>query len=44
MKRDAEERGNAVVEIFRFEGDKIAEHWDVIQPIPENPANSNTMF
>lgn len=44
MKREAEERGNAVVEIFRFDGDKIAEHWDVIQPIPENPANSNTMF
>ena len=44
MKRDADERGNAVVEIFRFDGDKIAEHWDVIQPIPEHTANSNTMF
>lgn len=44
MMREAGERGNAVVEIFRFEDGKIAEHWDVIQPIPENPANANTMF
>ncbi len=44
MMREAGERGNAVVEIFRFEDGKIAEHWDVIQPIPENPANPNTMF
>ncbi len=44
MMREADERGNAVVEIFRLEDGKIAEHWDVIQPIPENPANANTMF
>ena len=44
MVRDADERGNAVVEIFRFADGKIAEHWDVIQPIPESPANPNTMF
>ena len=23
---------------------KIAEHWDVLQQIPSNPANNNTMF
>jgi predicted SnoaL-like aldol condensation-catalyzing enzyme len=37
-------RGEAVVDIFRLEGGKVLEHWDVIQPIPEASANTNTMF
>lgn len=36
--------GNAVIDIFRIEGGKIAEHWDVMQPIPEQSANSNGVF
>ena len=36
--------GFAVADFFRFEGDRIAEHWDVIQPVPENPVNPNSMF
>jgi predicted SnoaL-like aldol condensation-catalyzing enzyme len=34
-------RGEAVVDIFRLEGGKVLEHWDVIQPIPETPANAS---
>lgn len=38
------ERGNAVVDIFRIEGGRIAEHWDVAQSVPAQSANSNGMF
>jgi predicted SnoaL-like aldol condensation-catalyzing enzyme len=38
------ERGVAIVEIFRVRDGKIAEHWDVIQPVPEKPLNSDSMF
>ncbi|PCE32780.1 nuclear transport factor 2 family protein [Burkholderia ubonensis] len=38
------DRGQAVIDIFRVKDGKIVEHWDVIQPVPEQSANANTMF
>ncbi len=40
----ADDRGLAVVDILRVEHCKIAEHWDVAQPVPEKSANTNGMF
>ncbi|WTZ46698.1 ester cyclase [Streptomyces sp. NBC_01390] len=37
-------RGSAVFDIFRFQGGKIAEHWDTGQNVPDTSANGNDMF
>ncbi len=39
-----EERGAAVVHIFRFENGRIVELWDLGQPIPESSPNPYGMF
>ncbi|AWH53500.1 hypothetical protein C1924_10065 [Stenotrophomonas sp. ESTM1D_MKCIP4_1] len=39
-----DDRGRAIVNIFRVADGHIVEHWDVIQNVPEHAANDNTMF
>jgi predicted SnoaL-like aldol condensation-catalyzing enzyme len=39
-----QDRGRAIVNIFRVAGGKIVEHWDVVEAVPEKAANDNTMF
>jgi predicted SnoaL-like aldol condensation-catalyzing enzyme len=39
-----DDRGTAVVDLFRVENGKIVEHWDVIQAVPEQSANPHPMF
>lgn len=44
IRRAPGERGAAVVHIFRFQADRIAELWDVGQEVPEHSVNENGMF
>lgn len=38
------DRGYALMHLFRFEGNRIAELWDVAQEVPEKSPNENGMF
>jgi predicted SnoaL-like aldol condensation-catalyzing enzyme len=40
-----DDRGTVAVDLFRLTDDgKIVEHWDVLQPFPEQSANDHPMF
>ncbi len=38
------DRGLAAADFWRVVDGKIVEHWDVIQEVPEEAKNTNTMF
>ena len=44
VQHNRAELGFALVHIFRFKGDRIAELWDVAQQVPEHSPNENGMF
>jgi predicted SnoaL-like aldol condensation-catalyzing enzyme len=39
-----DDRGTVAVDLFRLEDGKVVEHWDVLQPFPEESANAHPMF
>lgn len=38
------DKTSSVIDIFRIENGKIAEHWDVIQEVPKTSSNPHPMF
>jgi predicted SnoaL-like aldol condensation-catalyzing enzyme len=44
VRHTPDEPGYALVHIFRFEGDRIAELWDLAQAMPVDSVNDNGMF
>ena len=44
VRQRPDDRGAVVVHLFRFDGDRIVELWDVGQPVPSESVNSNGMF
>ncbi len=44
VKQHPADLGRAAVYIFRFDGGRIAELWDVGQAVPETSPNDNGMF
>jgi predicted SnoaL-like aldol condensation-catalyzing enzyme len=44
MTPPGDERGVAVVDIWRVDHGLITEHWDVVQPVPEESRIPNGMF
>jgi predicted SnoaL-like aldol condensation-catalyzing enzyme len=44
LKFSPDDPGTVAADFFRLEDGKIVEHWDVLQPWPEESANPHPMF
>ncbi|MGH8527328.1 MAG: nuclear transport factor 2 family protein [Gammaproteobacteria bacterium] len=44
VRQKPDDRGASVMHLFRFEGDRIAELWDIGQPVPAESVNTYGMF
>jgi predicted SnoaL-like aldol condensation-catalyzing enzyme len=44
LKFTPDDRGTVAADLFRLEDGKVIEHWDVLQPFPEESANPHPMF
>ncbi len=44
IRQDEGDPGRAVVHIFRFEGNRVVELWDIGEDVPENAPNVDGMF
>jgi predicted SnoaL-like aldol condensation-catalyzing enzyme len=44
IRQSADDRGAAAVHIFRFDGGRIVELWDIGQAVPGDSVNENGMF
>ena len=44
VKATPDSLGAAAIHIFRMKNGKFVEHWGVVQPVPEESLNDNTMF
>jgi predicted SnoaL-like aldol condensation-catalyzing enzyme len=44
LKFSPGDRGTVATDFFRLEDGKVVEHWDVLQPYPEESQNDHPMF
>ena len=44
LKFTPDDLGTVAADFFRLENGKVVEHWDVLQPFPEESANEHPMF
>jgi predicted SnoaL-like aldol condensation-catalyzing enzyme len=44
LKFTPDDAGTVAADFFRLEDGKVVEHWDVLQPWPEESANPHPMF
>ena len=44
LKFTPDDLGTVAVDFFRLEDGKVVEHWDVLQPWPEESRNEHPMF